>query len=104
MSPPGCGRSRPVDASPAFTAHTAFAVDVHSACPTARVWAFKVDTAQEHPFPGIDFPDLHPAGSGYPGAFIWQLGQNCRLAMPAAPVKSLLVDIDSALMPDPGAP
>ncbi len=81
-----------------------FAADVHAARPQARVWAFKVETTQEHPFPGVNFPDLHPAGSGYPGAFIWQLGQNCRLTLPAAPLQSPLVDIDSALTPDPGAP
>ena len=81
-----------------------FAADVNAARPQARVWAFKVETTQEHPFPGVNFPDLHPAGSGYPGAFIWQLGQNCRLTLPAAPLQSPLVDIDSALTPDPGAP
>jgi hypothetical protein len=86
-----------------YCSHT-FAADVHAACPQARVWAFKVDTTQEHPFPGTNFPDLHPAGSGYPGAFIWQLGQNCRLNLPAAPLNSFLADLDSALTPDPGAP
>jgi hypothetical protein len=81
-----------------------FAADVHAARPRARVWAFKVETTQEHPFPGVNFPDLHPAGSGYSGAFIWQLGQNCRLNLPTAPLSSPLVDLDSALTPDPGAP
>lgn len=80
-----------------------FAVDVHKLVPVARVWAFKVATTQEHPFPGTNFPDLHPAGSGYAGAFIWQLGQNCRLNLPQAPLKSLVVDLDSALTPDPSA-
>jgi Domain of unknown function (DUF1906) len=81
-----------------------FAVDVHTACPTARVWAFKVDTTQEHPFPGINFPDLHPAGSGYAGAYMWQLGQSCRLTLPDAPVNSFVVDLDTAVAGDPGAP
>jgi len=82
----------------------AFAVDVHTLRPNARIWAFKVETTQEHPFPGTNFPDSHPAGSGYTGAFVWQLGQNCRLSLPTAPSRSLLVDLDSALTPDPGAP
>ena len=82
----------------------AFAADVHTLRPSVRIWAFKVETTQEHPFPGTNFPDLHPAGSGYPGAFAWQLGQNCRLSLPTAPSRSLLVDLDSAVTPDPGAP
>jgi hypothetical protein len=81
-----------------------YAADVHTACPQARIWAFKVDTTQEHPFPGVNFPDLHPAGSGYPGASIWQLGQNCRISLPIAQPNSFLVDLDSALSGDPGAP
>lgn len=81
-----------------------FAADVHALCPDARVWAYKVGTTAAHPFPGTNFPDLHPAGSGYPGSFIWQLGQNCRLALPTVPPSSPLVDLDTALTPDPGAP
>jgi hypothetical protein len=81
-----------------------FAVDVHTLCPNARLWVFKVETTQAHPFPGVNFPDLHPAGSGYPGAFIWQLGQNCRLSFPGAPLPSYVVDLDSAITIDPGAP
>ena len=81
-----------------------FAGYVHDLCPSSRLWVFKVDTAQEHAFPGVNFPDLHPAGSGYPGAYIWQLGQNCRLSLSGAPRNSLLVDLDSATTGDPGAP
>jgi hypothetical protein len=81
-----------------------FAADVHTLCPAARLWVFKVDTTAVHDFPGTNFPDLHPAGSGFTGAFIWQLGQNCRLNLPAAPLKSPLVDLDTALQPDPGKP
>lgn len=82
----------------------AFASNVHSLRPGLRVWAFKVDTTSEHPFPGTNFPDMHPAGSGYPGAYIWQIAQNCRVGLPAAPLGSLLVDLNSAITPDPGAP
>jgi hypothetical protein len=81
-----------------------FAADVHTLCPSARLWVFKVDTTQEHPFPGVNFPDLHPAGSGYPGAFVWQLGQNCRLNLPGAALRSPLVDLDSSMTADPGTP
>jgi len=80
-----------------------FAVNVHALDSVARIWAYKVDTTDRHPFPGVNFPDLHPTGSGYPGAFIWQLGQNCQLNLPGAPLLSPLVDLDSALTPDPGA-
>jgi len=82
----------------------ALATDAHALCPDARLWAFKVETIREHAFPGTNFPDLHPAGCGFPGAYIWQLGQNCRLNLPSAPMNSPLVDLDSALTPDPGAP
>jgi hypothetical protein len=81
-----------------------FAAAVHALRATVRVWAYKVDTTDEHPVPGTNFPDLHPAGSGYPGAYIWQLGQNCRLSLPTAPLRAPLVDLDCALTPDPGAP
>ena len=79
-----------------------FAAAVHMLRPNTRLWAFKVETTQEHPFPGVNFPDVHPAGSGYAGAFIWQLAQNCRLNLPGAPLRSPLVDLDSALTADPG--
>lgn len=82
----------------------AFAVDVHTLCPAARIWAYKVGTTQPHPFPGTNFPDLPPAGCGYDGAYVWQLGQNCKLSLPAAPTTAPLVDLNSALTADPGAP
>ena len=81
-----------------------FAANVQTACPSARIWAYKVDTTDEHVFPGTNFPDPHPAGSGFSGAFIWQLGQNCRLSLPTAPGRSPLVDLDSAMTADPSAP
>jgi hypothetical protein len=82
----------------------AFAAEVHSLRSSARVWAFKVETTNQHPFPGTNFPDLHPAGCGYPGAYIWQPAQNCRLSLPGAPLQSLLVDLDCSVVLDPGAP
>ena len=76
---------------------------VHALRSDARIWAFKVSTNAPHPVPGTNFPDDHPAGSGYTGAFIWQLGQNCQITLPGAPLSSLTVDLDSAVTPDPGA-
>jgi len=81
----------------------ALAEDVHAACPRARIWAYQVATSGPHPFPGHNFPDLPPAGCGYPGAYMWQLGQSCRIGLGAAP-GSLMVDLSSAVAPDPSAP
>ena len=82
----------------------ALAVAVQSQQPSARIWAFKVGTTGRHLFPGTNFPDLHPAGCGFAGAFVWQLAQNCVLSLMAAPLSSPVVDLVSALTPDPGAP
>jgi hypothetical protein len=76
---------------------------VHALVPRARAWAFKVATTAPHPFPGTNFPDPPPAGCGYTGAYMWQLGQSCRIALGTAP-GSLEVDLSSAVAPDPGAP
>jgi hypothetical protein len=80
------------------------ASDVHVLRDKVRVWAFHVQTTAEHPFPGTNFPDSHPAGSGYSGASIWQLAQSCRLTLSGAPSTFMLVDLDSAITPDPAAP
>ena len=77
-----------------------FAADAHTLCPDARIWAYKVETTAVHTFPGTNFPDPHPAGCGYPGAFAWQLGQNCRLNL-AGEIPAMLVDLNSAMTPDP---
>lgn len=80
------------------------ATAVQTLCPDARIWAFNVTTADRHPFPGTVFPDPDPAGSGYGGAFIWQLEQNCVLDLATTPERPPVVDLDSALTADPGAP
>ncbi len=80
-----------------------FAEDVRRSWPGARIWAFRVGTTQEHPFPGTVFPDPDPAGCGAPSATIWQHAQNCRLSPPPG-LAPLVVDLDSARTPDPGAP
>lgn len=86
-----------------YCSHT-FADKAHQVAPTARIWAFKVNTTSPHPVPGPNYPDNHPAGSGYAGAYIWQLGQHCQISVPGAPKGKLIVDLDSAISPDPGAP
>ncbi len=85
-----------------YCSHT-FAIDVHTLRPAARIWAFKVETNTPHPVPN-PFPDPHPSGCGYVGSYIWQLGQNCRLALTLPTVTSLSADLSTAIMVDPGAP
>jgi hypothetical protein len=79
------------------------AAQVHAISPAARIWAFRVSTSAPHPVPGTNFPDLHPAGCGYAGAFAWQLGQECLITVPPAPQQTLQVDLDTAVTADPSA-
>lgn len=79
------------------------AAAVHQLSDTVRIWAYKVETSAQHPFPGTNFPDLHPSGCGYTGAYMWQLGQNCRLSLGTVPPTTPLVDLNTALSPDPSA-
>ena len=81
-----------------------FAIALHQVVPSALIWAFKVDTVSPHPVPGPLYPDIHPAGCGYAGAFMWQLGQNCQIAVAGKPGGRLLVDLDTAISADPSAP
>jgi hypothetical protein len=81
-----------------------FAADVHAAAPAARIWVFKVPTTAPHPVPGPPYPHKDPAESGFAGAFAWQLGQNCQITATPAPGGRLTVDLDTASVPDPGAP
>ena len=86
-----------------YCSHT-FAPEIHQLRSGARIWAFKVSTTAPHPAPGTNFPTLDPAGCGYAGAYIWQLGQDCQLTLPGAPLNILTVDLDVAVTEDPGAP
>lgn len=85
-----------------YCSHT-FAVEVHTLRSSARIWAFKVPTVVHHPVPGHNYPDSHPAGSGYPGAYMWQLGQGCIIDVPGAGGNKLLVDLDTAVSSDPSS-
>jgi hypothetical protein len=86
-----------------YCSHT-FATQVGTLVPAALVWAFKVPTTDPNPVPGPHYPDPSPAGSGYTGAFIWQLGQHCLIDVPDAPDGTLEVDLDSASTPNPSIP
>jgi hypothetical protein len=86
-----------------YCSHT-FAAQVAALVPGALIWAFKVPTTIKHKVPGPHYPDPSPAGSGYPGAFVWQLDQHCLIDAPGAPGGELEVDLDSASTPNPSIP
>ena len=75
--------------------------DVAALAPTAAIWAFKVATTAVHPVSGTEFSTSDPSGCGYAQAAIWQYDQNCQIT---AGSQILLVDLDVATRPDPGAP
>lgn len=85
--------------SPAVYCSHLLAQDVQNLRPECRIWAFKL-TDQPNPVPN-PFPNPDPSGSGFSGATVWQLAQNCFIN---ANNTSLQVDLDSATVPDPGAP
>ena len=74
------------------------ALTVHTLRSMCRIWAFRVQTTQPHPVPK-PFPDPNPSGCGYIGAYAWQLGQNCLIAVVPANLSTLDVDLNSALTP-----
>lgn len=77
-----------------------FAAEVHALCSTARIWVYHVSTTTPHPVHGLTFIAPHPKDSGYPGADLWQRDDSAVLTS----FGNLLVDLDIASMPDPGAP
>ena len=85
--------------SPAVYCSHLLAQDIHNLRPACRIWAFKL-TNQPNPVPA-PFPNPDPSGSGFNGATAWQLAQNCFIKVNNS---SLQVDLDSANIPDPGAP
>ncbi len=85
--------------SPAVYCSHLLAQNVQNLRPECRIWAFKL-TTQPNPVPS-PFPNPDPSGSGFGGATAWQLAQNCFIN---ANNSSLQVDLDSASVPDPGAP
>ncbi len=74
--------------------------------PALRIWAWKVDTVDVHPYEGSieGFPCVDPAGCGFAAAAAWQCQQNCELSLPGAPTARMQVDLSCSSMADPGAP
>ncbi len=79
------------------------ALTIHNLRPECRIWCFNVQTTNPHPVPN-PFPDPNPSGCGYIGAYVWQLGQHCQIATTLGGPPTFVVDLDSALTPDPGTP
>jgi len=79
------------------------AQDVHLLRPHCRIWAFKIPLHPAPVPPLSQLPNPDPSGSGFAGAFAWQLDQNRTIKVLASQA-SLIVDFDSAIVQDPGAP
>ena len=77
-----------------------FAAEVKTLCPDARLWVYHVPTTTPHEIVGSTLPAPEPADSGYPQADIWQRDDTAVLT----DFDDLVVDLDSAVMRDPGAP
>lgn len=77
-----------------------FAAQVAALRPSADLWVFHVNTVNRHAVSGKNFPAPDPSASRYKGAKIWQHDDSAVLTA----FGNLLVDLDSAVMPDPGAP
>lgn len=76
--------------------------EIAQARPAVRIWVFhlRVKAIIPHSVAGAIFDAPDPAKSGYPGASIWQHDDEARLTQ----FGMLACDLDSATMPDPGAP
>lgn len=79
------------------------AAGVHALRPAARIWVFHVRTVQPYGVPGTIFETPDPAASGFVGAIAWQHDDSAIIGCSAAVGGTLLVDLDSASMPDPSA-
>jgi hypothetical protein len=82
----------------------AIAVQVNALAPHLRIWAFNVPTTKPHHSSGPPFREDDPSGSGFLNAVAWQLDQNGTILVPPALDGNLVVDLDTATSPDPGAP
>ncbi|AIR69087.1 glycoside hydrolase domain-containing protein [Dickeya fangzhongdai] len=76
------------------------AAAVQQQLPASRIWAFRVNTTEQEPFPGTDFPTVAPDECGYPEATMWQLRQNC-VVTAGDDACSLTVDLSSSTVKDP---
>jgi hypothetical protein len=77
---------------------------VNDLADNVNIWAFKVPTTAPHNSAGPPFREDNPSGSGFADAVAWQLDQNGTIRVAPAPGGKLIVDLDSAISPDPGAP
>ena len=73
-----------------------------------RFWCWAVASSAEHPLlsPLTELPRPDPAGCGYPSAALWQREQNAWFDTPAGspqPGQRILLDVDTAILADPGA-
>jgi hypothetical protein len=71
----------------------------------ARIWVYKVPTVAQHAFAGNvkAFSTENPADAGYPAACAWQDEQNAVLTLPGAPLASMVVDLSTSTLANPGA-
>jgi hypothetical protein len=82
-------------------------IDTINPTPSARLWCWKVLTADSHPFQGdlSNIPELNPSGCGFAGAVAWQREQNAVVTFPdGAPITSLTMDFSTSDMSNPDAP
>jgi hypothetical protein len=73
-----------------------------------RFWCYAVGSTAEHKLetPIDALPRIDPAGCGFSQASLWQREQNAWFELPAGaphPGQRLVVDINTAALPDPGA-
>ncbi len=80
------------------------ATQVSALADNLRMWVFNVPTTEPHDTPGPPFREDNPSGSGFAKAVAWQLDMKATIRVPPAPGGELVVDLDSATSPDPGAP
>jgi hypothetical protein len=79
------------------------AAELQALQPAARIWAVRVSTTQPHTVPGPNYPEDEPSNSGFAGAFMMQLHQNCQTGV-AGVAKPLTVDLDTCVSGNPCAP
>ncbi len=83
-----------------YCSHT-IASEVATACPSAQLWVFYVQSTTGPVITAPVFATPAPSGSGYAAAMIWQYQQNSTLQLAGSPTPSLQVDVDSSTVADP---
>jgi hypothetical protein len=102
------GRARPgIYCSPVVAQPIVNIIDAINPTPITRFWCWKVPNANSHDFQGdiSNLPEINPAGSGFPGAQMWQREQQAIVTLSnEAPIASLTMDFSTSSLEDPGAP